>query len=381
VLRPGDQIVADGRLVEARGLQVDESILTGESDPDARRVGETVQSGSFCVAGSGIYEAEKVGADAYANELTGVAREDRRELSPLQLSINRLLRLMVALMIPISVLLLYALHVHEVPTREAVSTSVAGIVSLVPEGLVLLASLVFAVAATRVGRRGALVQRLPAVEALAGLDIVCLDKTGTLTDGTLAVEEILPVSGVDEREVRALVGMFSASLGSRNPTADALHAQLGGATEPVSLEVPFSSRWKWSGIVFADGTQLVLGAPEVILRAENEHEKEYVVTVDRPVTDDFVRAMARGVPMLGTITNRCEVERIAKNTFRIVLTQGMNRQIRRMCRHFGYTVRRLRRVRIMNVRLGRLASGAWRPLTSAELAGLAQAIGPGFLSP
>jgi 23S rRNA pseudouridine2604 synthase len=118
-----------------------------------------------------------------------------------------------------------------------------------------------------------------------------------------------------------------------------------------------------------------------ILRAENEHEKEYVVTVDRPVTDDFVRAMARGVPILGTITNRCEVERIAKNTFRIVLTQGMNRQIRRMCRHFGYTVRRLQRVRIMNIRLGRLASGAWRPLTTAELAGLAHAIGPGFLSP
>ena len=228
VLRPGDQVVADGRLLEARGLQVDESILTGESDPDARRAGDSVQSGSFCVAGSGIYEAERVGADAYANELTGVAREDRRELSPLQLSINRLLRLLVALMIPISALLLYALHVHDVPTREAVSTAVAGIVSLVPEGLVLLASLVFAVAAARVGRRGALVQRLPAVEALAGLDVVCLDKTGTLTDGTLAVEEILPVSGADEREVHALLGQFAASLGSRNPTADALHAQLGG---------------------------------------------------------------------------------------------------------------------------------------------------------
>src|SRR4029077_4258682 len=233
-----------------------------ESDPDARRVGETVQSGSFCVAGSGIYEAERVGADAYATELTGVAREDRRELSPLQLSINRLLRLMVALMIPISVLLLYALHVHEVPTREAVSTAVAGIVSLVPEGLVLLASLVFAVAATRVGRRGALVQRLPAVEALAGLDVVCLDKTGTLTDGTVGVEESLPISGADAREVHDLLAQFAASLGSRNPTADALHAELGGSPQAVPLEVPFSSRWKWSGIVFADGTQLVLGAPE-----------------------------------------------------------------------------------------------------------------------
>jgi cation-transporting ATPase E len=268
VLRPGDQVVADGRLLEARGLQVDESILTGESDPDARRAGDELQSGSFCVAGSGVYEAERVGADAYANELTGVAREDRRELSPLQLAINRLLRLMVALMIPISALLLYALRAHDVPTREAVSTAVAGIVSLVPEGLVLLASLVFAVAAARVGRRGALVQRLPAVEALAGLDVVCLDKTGTLTDGTLAVDEIVPLSGADGRDVHALLGTFAGSLGARNPTADALHAHLAGAPRTVRLEVPFSSRWKWSGIAFDDGTELVLGAPEVLVRAE-----------------------------------------------------------------------------------------------------------------
>ena len=268
VVRPGDQIVADGRLLEARGLQVDESILTGESDPDARRAGDELQSGSFCVAGSGVYEAERVGADSYANELTDAAREDRRELSPLQLTINRLLRLMIAIMIPISILLLYALRAHDVPVQEAVSTAVAGIVSLVPEGLVLLASLVFAVAAARVGRRGALVQRLPAVEALAGLDVVCLDKTGTLTDGTLAVEEILPLGGAGEPEVHALLGAFAASLGARNPTTDALNAHLAGATRNVRLEVPFSSRWKWSGIAFDDGTELVLGAPEMLMRAD-----------------------------------------------------------------------------------------------------------------
>ena len=118
-----------------------------------------------------------------------------------------------------------------------------------------------------------------------------------------------------------------------------------------------------------------------ILRAENAHEKEYIVTVDRPVTDEFVRAMSQGVPILGTVTNRCEVERVAKNTIRVVLTQGMNRQIRRMCKHFGYTVRTLQRVRIMNIRLGRLAVGAWRPLTSAELAGLEVAVGLRSVTP
>jgi 23S rRNA pseudouridine2604 synthase len=112
-----------------------------------------------------------------------------------------------------------------------------------------------------------------------------------------------------------------------------------------------------------------------VLRAEHEHEKEYVVTVDRPVTDAFLSGMSAGVPILGTVTKPCRTRRVAKNTFRIVLTQGLNRQIRRMCRHFGYTVRRLQRVRIMHVRLADLAPGAWRELTPAENAELARLLG------
>jgi 23S rRNA pseudouridine2604 synthase len=107
-----------------------------------------------------------------------------------------------------------------------------------------------------------------------------------------------------------------------------------------------------------------------ILRAENEHEKEYVVAVDRPLTQDFLAGMARGVPILDTVTNPCRLTAVGRNTFRIVLTQGLNRQIRRMCEHFGYTVRSLRRVRIMNVHLGQLPVGQWRNLTPAELRGL-----------
>lgn len=107
-----------------------------------------------------------------------------------------------------------------------------------------------------------------------------------------------------------------------------------------------------------------------ILRAEHEHEKEYVVAVDRPLTPDFLQGMSRGVPILETVTNPCRITQVGKNTFRIVLTQGLNRQIRRMCEYFGYTVRRLQRVRIMNVHLGDLPTGKWRNLTPAELGGL-----------
>lgn len=107
-----------------------------------------------------------------------------------------------------------------------------------------------------------------------------------------------------------------------------------------------------------------------ILRAENEHEKEYLVAVDRPLTTQFLAAMARGVPILDTVTNPCRLTPVGRNTFRIVLTQGLNRQIRRMCEHFGYTVRRLQRVRIMSIHLGQLPVGEWRSLTPAELRGL-----------
>lgn len=107
-----------------------------------------------------------------------------------------------------------------------------------------------------------------------------------------------------------------------------------------------------------------------ILRAENEHEKEYLVAVDRPLTAQFLAAMARGVPILDTVTNPCRLTPVGRNTFRIVLTQGLNRQIRRMCEHFGYTVRRLQRVRIMSIHLGQLPVGEWRSLTPAELRGL-----------
>jgi 23S rRNA pseudouridine2604 synthase len=107
-----------------------------------------------------------------------------------------------------------------------------------------------------------------------------------------------------------------------------------------------------------------------VLRAEHEHEKEYIVTVDRPLTPEFLAGMARGVPILGTVTNPCRVTQIGRNTFRIVLTQGLNRQIRRMCEHFDYTVRRLQRVRIMHIHLGSLPIGQWRELTPAEVAPL-----------
>jgi len=264
-LRPGDQVVADGSVVESSALMLDESQLTGESQPIAKGVGEEILSGSFCVEGAGRYVASSTGEASYASQVVGEAREFRYRRSPLENQINRLLLATVAVMLPLGAAFVWVLINHDAPFRSASATATAGIVTLVPEGLVLLTSLTFAVAAVRLSGRGMLVQAFNAVESLANVDTVCLDKTGTLTDGTLALYGVFPVGeGADDVERR--VAEYAASITSRNDTVDAIAAALPGEARPVTSEVPFSSRWKWSACrLDGDAETLVLGAPDVLL--------------------------------------------------------------------------------------------------------------------
>ena len=183
-LQPGDQVVADGVVVASAGLALDESMLTGESDQVAKAIGAEVLSGAYCAAGSGLYRVTVVGAGSYASRLTAEARQAKRRLSTLQLQINRLLRLLLLVMVPLAIILVGALRLHDTGFREAAQTATAGLISVVPEGLVLLASVTFAAGAVRIARAGALAQQLNAIESLASVDTVCLDKTGTLTDGS-----------------------------------------------------------------------------------------------------------------------------------------------------------------------------------------------------
>ena len=171
-LAPGDQIIADGHVTEAEALRLDEAILTGEAEPVVRTVGDEVRSGSFAVEGVGAYVVSAVGADSYAARLTGEARSFRHPRSPLERALNRLLFVLVGMMVPLGVALGYALWHRHTPLHTAVPTSVAAVVTLVPEGLILLASLTYAVAAVRMARRGALAQQLNALESLASVDVV-----------------------------------------------------------------------------------------------------------------------------------------------------------------------------------------------------------------
>ena len=263
-LEPGDQVVADGHLVAARALSLDESMLTGESDPAARDCGDPVLSGAFCVAGAGDYLVEAVGADSFAERLATEARSIRAQSSPLQLEIDRVLRATVAVMLPLAVVLIAVLAWRNTALAEAGRTAVAALVPLVPEGLVLLMSLTIAVAAVRLARLGLLAQRLNAVESLASVDVVCLDKTGTLTDNRLRVVGFEPVDGTGDSELRELLAVFAASSATRNGTLQAITAEASADPEQVLAEVPFTSARKWSGLTVAGRGTLVLGAPDVL---------------------------------------------------------------------------------------------------------------------
>ena len=200
-VQAGDQFVADGTLVEAGQLRLDESVLTGESRAVVRTVGEEVRSGSFAVEGTGAYLVSAVGADSYAERIADIARTFRHSRSPLERALNRLLLLLCASIVPLGLVLGYALWERKEPLHVAVPTTVAAVVTLVPEGLILLASLTYAVAALRMARRGALAQQLNAIESLASVDVVCIDKTGTLTDGEVPLH-----AGADVPGQRADVG-------------------------------------------------------------------------------------------------------------------------------------------------------------------------------
>ena len=266
-LEPGDQVVADGAVLAARGLSLDESILTGESEPVGKGPGDPVLSGAYCVAGGGDYEVEAVGADSFAERLAVEARGVRPQLSPLQADINRILRFTVAAMVPLAALLILSLMVRGVGLEEGARTVVAALVPLVPEGLVLLTSLTFAVAAVRLARLGMLAQRLNAVESLASVDTLCLDKTGTLTENRLRVSRLEPVDGRDEDLLRADLGVLAANVGARNATMRAIEEAAPGAATPVVAEVPFTSARKWSGLTLEGPRTLVLGAPDVLARS------------------------------------------------------------------------------------------------------------------
>jgi cation-transporting ATPase E len=249
-------------VLDADGLEIDESLLTGESDAVAKDPSDEVLSGSIVVAGAGRFQATRVGADAYARRLAAEARRFTLVSSELMDGINQILRYVTWALVPTAALLaLSQFRAHE-GWREAMAGVVAGVVAMVPEGLVLLTSLAFAVAAVTLARRHVLVQELPAVEGLARVDVVCLDKTGTLTEGTIEFDEVQALRS--DRPVDAALGALAAGENG-NATSNALADAFTAPPDWTrTATVAFSSARKWSGADFDGHGSWVLGAPEMV---------------------------------------------------------------------------------------------------------------------
>jgi cation-transporting ATPase E len=263
----GDPVVADGELREARFLEVDEALLTGESDPVARHAGERVHSGSFAVAGEGRYVADGVGADSYAQRAALEARRYQRTVSPLQQSIDRLIRVLTVTAVVLCLVYVVLWRIRGFPLTDLVQMIAATITSMVPQGLVLMTTLAFVLGAVRMATRGAIVQRLSAVETMAAIDTLCLDKTGTLTTNNLRLDRLHVVATeLGDAEIRQRLALFaSASVDRQNKSCQALRVALGDVEAELLDQLPFKSQNRYSAVrVRRDGRvfTLVLGAPE-----------------------------------------------------------------------------------------------------------------------
>ena len=283
VLRAGDQVPADAEVTDAARLQLDESMLTGESDPVDKTAGDEVLSGSIVVGGEGTARVVRAGADSFANSLSSEAKKFSLVASELRSSINRVLRWVAWLIGPVSLLVLNAQMValggwpgaiDSGQWRNAAVSTIAAIVAMIPLGLVLMTSIAFAVGAVKLSRQKVLVQELAAVEGLARVDVICLDKTGTLTEGDIVFDRAHPVPGgaaLTEADApwQRVLAWYGAEPDA-NSTARCLAAPYP-VTDPVTARarIPFNSARKWSAVT-ADGAATgtwVLGAPEMVFPA------------------------------------------------------------------------------------------------------------------
>src|ERR1700756_1179407 len=269
-LGPGDQIVVDGVVVEVSNLEVDESLLTGEADPIDKDAGDHVMSGSFVVAGGGAYRATRVGRGAYAAQLSEEASKFTLVKSELRTGINTILRFITYLLIPAGLLIIYSqLFTTGADWRESVLRTVGALVPMVPEGLVLLTSIAFAVGVVRLGRRQCLVQELPAIEGLARVDVVCADKTGTLPESGMRVADTKPVGdvgGVLAPVLASVLASLAADDTRPNASMQAIAEAFGEPPGwPATAVAPFKSATKWSGVSYGEHGNWVIGAPDVLL--------------------------------------------------------------------------------------------------------------------
>lgn len=265
-LQGGNQVCADCLVMDG-DCEVNESLITGESDPVTKRAGDTLLSGSFIVSGSCLAQVIHIGKDNYAQQITQNAKYFKRPNSEIMRSINRIIKTIGIVLIPVGIALFTKqVLLSGMSDQDAIVSTVAALVGMIPEGLVLLTSVVLAVSVIRLSRRRALVQELYSIEMLARVDTLCLDKTGTITEGSMQVDSILPIGAETEQEIQEALSALVHTLKDANPTSDAIlkHCPDDPGWSQRAC-VPFSSARKWSGVSFEEQGTFVMGAAEFVL--------------------------------------------------------------------------------------------------------------------
>lgn len=276
-LKPGSQIPVDAKVLPENKIEVNESLLTGESDSVIKDAGDKLLSGSFVGSGSGYAVATAVGVNTYSSKLSEEAKKFKKINSELQNSINKILKFMLKIIVPTGLLLTFTqMYFTDKPWQEAVIGVVAGISGMIPEGLVLLTSITFVVSIVRLSKFNTLIQELPATEVLARVDVLCLDKTGTITEGKLKVVD-LKTFEIDKEETEIALSGVVHAFSVANPTQESiLEKYKENPKLKVQNKIPFSSSKKWSAVEFCDNGAWYFGAPEILYKEKYDEIKEAV---------------------------------------------------------------------------------------------------------
>lgn len=278
-LESGMQILADGELICGNGIEIDESMLTGESDSIAKGKGEKLLSGSFVVAGDGYGLITRVGKETYSSSLAEEAKQFKIINSELQSAINKIFKVIIWIIVPLSILLtITQLRVKDSTWQDAAIGTVSGIIGMIPEGMVLLTSATFIVAIIKLSKYDTLVQEMCATEVLARVDMLCLDKTGTLTQGNLRLVDVKNISKRKDEEIDNILSLLVHKLPSKNPTQNAILDKYKEYDKKIKCidKIAFSSKRKWGGATFEKAGTWILGAPEVILNKKYDSIKNLV---------------------------------------------------------------------------------------------------------
>ncbi|ARN91538.1 magnesium-transporting ATPase [Levilactobacillus brevis] len=326
----GDQLPVDALIRQTAGLEVDESQITGESTPIIKTTGETLTSGSVILAGRAAVQATTVGHGSFVKQLAHSAKQKRRTASQLLTIINRIIKALTFAIIPLGVALFVSSMMRGQDLNRAILGTVASMVGMIPEGLVLLTSVALAAGALTLGRRHVLVRELPAIEALARVDVLCLDKTGTITSGQLQLDRVEPWAETNLEATQTILAQLVAATGDDNETAQAIQQALGTPTVTATRVLPFSSGRKWSGAIW-DKQAYVMGAPEFIFDQVPADLKARIHTLAGQGYRVLVLAAAKALTTprptapraLGLILITDELRPRAKDTFSFFANQDV----------------------------------------------------------